>query len=359
MVTAASDKRMRRRGGRRQQSGSTPAAVGAALRGAREATAAGLEEIHDRTGVPWKQLEALEAGDLSLFPDLRSAVTAVRRYSDLMQLDVDGFVRVTEDHWGPGQTGGENGGGARTSGAYLTASVPTGHLSRYPGDGTHLRAFTQTDEVPGVRRSDPPVGNGHGANGQFSTTSSFPAAPATYLGVRPAPVLLQGAVWLTAILLAVALGALAVQHYQPKWLADIHVVHRPLAFPPTSSAITTPGTPGQPARSGPPSPVTLADTSPGSATVSVRGANYSVVVAAWAPCWTEVHTPQSFSPVFAATMQQGQVKVFDPADGQVSVSMSASLVTVQVRINGKTVPGWLFKPTTVPFVLNFDSTTTS
>jgi len=58
-------------------------------------------------------------------------------------------------------------------------------------------------------------------------------------------------------------------------------------------------------------------------------------------------------------MQQGQVKVFDPADGQVSVSMSASLVTVQVRINGKTVPGWLFKPTTVPFVLNFDSTTTS
>jgi len=37
------------------------------------------------------------------------------------------------------------------------------------------------------------------------------------------------------------------------------------------------------------------------------------------------------------------------------VSMSASLVTVQVRINGKTVPGWLFKPTSVPFVLNFSS----
>jgi hypothetical protein len=37
--------------------------------------------------------------------------------------------------------------------------------------------------------------------------------------------------------------------------------------------------------------------------------------------------------------------------------MSASLVTVQVRINGKTVPMWLFKPTSVPFTLNFNSTT--
>ncbi len=68
-----------------------------------------------------------------------------------------------------------------------------------------------------------------------------------------------------------------------------------------------------------------------SATVSVQASNYSVVVAAWAPCWTVVHSPQSFSPIFAATLQGGQVKVFDPTDGQLSVSMSASLVTVQVR----------------------------
>ncbi len=94
--------------------------------------------------------------------------------------------------------------------------------------------------------------------------------------------------------------------------------------------------------------VSLTNTGAGSATVSVRASNYTVVVAAWAPCWTVVHSPQSFSPVFAGTLQAGQVKDFNPANGQLTLSMSASLVTVQVKINGKTVPKWLFKPSIGP-----------
>ena len=105
--------------------------------------------------------------------------------------------------------------------------------------------------------------------------------------------------------------------------------------------------------------VSLTDTGAASATVSVRASNYSVVVAAWAPCWTVVHTPQSFSPVFAATLQAGQVKVFNPVGRPAHREHERrALVTVQVRINGKTVPKWLFKPTTVPFTLNFNSTST-
>jgi hypothetical protein len=102
--------------------------------------------------------------------------------------------------------------------------------------------------------------------------------------------------------------------------------------------------------------VSLTNTGVASSTVSVRASNYTVVVAAWAPCWTVVHTPQTFSPIFAATLQTGQVKDFTPSNGQLSLSMSASLVTVQVKIGGKTVPKWLFKPTTVPYTLNFNST---
>ena len=151
-----------------------------------------------------------------------------------------------------------------------------------------------------------------------------------------------------------------MQHYQPQWLADLHLVRHPLSVTATTSGATQ----GAAGASSAPAPapaqsalVTLTDTGAGSATVSVRAADYTVRVGAWAPCWTVVHSPQSFSPVFAATLQGGQVKEFNPANGQLTVSMSASLVTVQVRIGGKTVPKWLFKPTSVPFTLNFNSAT--
>ena len=185
MVTAASDKRMRRRGRRRQQSGSAPADVGTALREARQGAGVELTEIQDRTGVPLAQLEALEAGDLSRFHDQRSALTAVRRYGDLVELDLEPFDGVVEKHWGTALAGFEDGGapdngsnGNRTQSVYINESLSAGHLSRYPGDGTHLRAFTQTDEVPGVRRSEVPVANGHNGHGAFPTTGSFPAVHA-------------------------------------------------------------------------------------------------------------------------------------------------------------------------------------
>jgi hypothetical protein len=229
--------------------------------------------------------------------------------------------------------------------------MSVGHLSRYPGDGTHLRAFTQTDEVPGVRRGEIPDSNGHNGTGQWSVTGSLPVAPSGYGYIRPAPLLLQGAVWITASLLVVALAALAVQHYQPQWLADLHLVRHPLVPTPTTpGAATVPGAPAHSAL------VTQTDTGAGSATVSVRAADYTVRVGAWAPCWTEVHTSQSFSPVFAATLQAGQLKDFNAVNGQLTLSMSAVHVTVQVRIAGKTVPKWVFTPASVPFTLNFNST---
>ena len=342
--------------------------MGTALREAREASSVTLTEINDRTGVPWQQLEGLEAGNLSRFPDLRSALTAVRRYCDLVDLDVERFEHMVEEHWGDALAGFDPNGapgtaarnGGRAQNTYITAAVPTGHLSRYPGDGTHLRAFTQTDEVPGVKRVVIPASNGHDA---LNDTGSFPAAPAIYTGVRPAPLLLRVTMWLAATLLVIALGGLAVQHYQPQWLKDIHLVHHTNALipaaPASGGAASTSGGSATPKKPTHPGLVSMTNSGTASATVSVQASNYSVVVAAWAPCWTVVHSPQSFSPIFAATLQGGQVKVFDPTDGQLSVSMSASLVTVQVRVNGKNVPGWLFKPTSVPYLLNFSSSTSS
>ena len=128
MVTAASDKRMRRRGRRRQQPGSTPADVGTALREARQAAGAGLTEIQDRTGVPVAQLEALEDGNLSLFPDLRSAVTAVRRYGDLVQVDLEPFDGVVEEHWGTALAGFD---GRRPAQAGPANGAPPGYVPHH------------------------------------------------------------------------------------------------------------------------------------------------------------------------------------------------------------------------------------
>jgi hypothetical protein len=362
VVTAASDRRMRRRGGRRQKSGSTPADVGKALRDAREASNIGLPELQDRTGVSLRHLEALESGDFSGFPDLRSAVTAVRRYSDLVELDSDGYAGVVEAHWdgSPGSgAGGTSSGsgpsnGSATQSVYLGGPASVGHLSRYPGDGTHLRAFTQTDEVPGVRRSAPPSDGTSNGSRSFPVTGSFPAVPMVYAPPR-VPLVLRGAIWVTVTLLVIALAGLAVEHYQPQLLADIHVVHHThTTTPPVSGGATRPSTPAPKQTS----VVALTNTGAASATVAVAASNYAVEVAAWAPCWTVVHTPQNFSPVFAATLQTGQVKVFNPSNGQLTLSMSASGVTVQVKVNGKVVPKWIFKPTSVPFTLNFNSTGT-
>jgi hypothetical protein len=361
VVTAAGDRRMRRRGRRRHGTGSTPAAISTPLREAREASNVTLAEVHDRTGVPWPQLEALEAGELSRFPDLRSALTAVRRYADLMHLDGEPLAKLTEEHWGTvpaGFAGGTDAPGAsdgrHTQSVYTGHTTSGGHLSRYPGDGTHLRAFTQTDEVPGVRRAALARPNGHDGSGQFSVTGSFPATPVGLAYVKPAPLVLRGAVWVAASLLVVALGGLAVQHYQPKWLKDIHLVRNGhTGTRPPSAGATTPSHHNAPAH---PGLVTETDTGTGSATVSVHAASYTVLVAAWGRCWTVVHTPQSFSPVFAETLPAGQSKEFDSFDGKLTVSVSAALVTMEVKVGGKPVPGWIFKPPSVPFVLNFNST---
>jgi cytoskeletal protein RodZ len=360
---------MRRRAGRRQQeqAPATPGDIGAALRDAREGSAVTLAEVQDRTGVPWQHLEALEAGELARIPDERSALTAVRRYSDLMSLDAEQFSRVVEEHWGnpsagfpspavAAPTGRGRKGGRHRSGAPAVAAVPVaGHLSHYPDDGTHLRAFTQTAQVPGVRRSDFPVGTATGTHGAFSVTGSFPASPGWYPEVRPAPLLLQAAVWLTATLVVVALAIVAVHHYAPQWLIDIHLVRtNGTSPPPTTPTATGTGRVGSHTH-GSGALVTQTSIGNGSAAISVRATNYSVEVAATGACWVSASTPQSFSPVFEQTLQSGQTHVINSANGQLTVNLGSSFALLAVQINGKAVGGWLFKPPSAPFVLNFTS----
>ncbi len=370
MVTAASDKRMRRRGGRRQQAGSTPAAVGTALREAARRRRADLAEIQDRTGVPCPNSRRSRPANLSLFPDQRSALTAVRRYGDLVQLDVErlrsAWWRSTGGLPWPGSRaaagGHRRGQRGRTQSVHLTGAVPTGHLSRYPGDGTHLRAFTQTDEVPGVRRTPAPAGNGHNVHGAFTDTGSFPAVPAVYSRVRagtrcscgpPSGSPPRSWSWPSA--------AWRSSTTSPScWQTSISCTTR-TPRPPRLRAPREPGrTPAHPERPRPTRrPVRLTDTGAGSATVSVQASNYSVVVAAWAPCWIDGAHPAELLAGLRGHAPgrpgQGVRPGRRPAHAE-HERLTRHRAGADQREDGA---GWLFKPTSVPFTLNFDSTTSS
>jgi len=363
VATAAGDRTTRRRG-RRQLGPASPAALGDALREAREAGAVTLAEVHDRAGVPWQQLEALEGGDLSLFPDQAAAATAVRRYADLVGLDAEQLGQAVTQFWGTAaagfpdvalaDTGRRRRGQRRTAAADNGLPPGGGHLSRYPGDGTHLRAFTQTDQVPGVRRVDFAVAGPGDPQGQFSVTGVFPTttgwAPARRRGL---PVLLGAAIWCTVVLLVIGLGGLAVHHWRPQWLVDIHVEHLAARTPSTS----TPG-PGSGHTRAPKqtSPVTLTSNGVAAASVTVRAADYSVVVAAnGGSCWVRATTPQAFAPVFNQTLASGQNATIPAGGGQLTLDLGSSYALVAVQIDGKTAPGFLFKPSAAPYIMNFTS----
>ena len=222
-----------------------------------------------------------------------------------------------------------------------------GHLSHYPGDTSHLKAFTQTAQVPmvtaaTVRPTLPP-------GLRFDTTDSLPVTRRRGRDPYPVPMALRVAVWTTVLLLVLSGAAIAVHHWRPAWLARIHLVAG------TGGTRPAPG-PAAVHRSGP--LVTEAAAGPLAASVSVRSPVYEVVVATQAPCWLHVTSPTSFAPLFSATVPAGTTKTFTSGNGQLSVELGASHVTVTVQILGKTVPGWVLAPRSAPFVVNFHSSPT-
>jgi hypothetical protein len=347
----------------RRQRSRSPFPFGPDLRQARQRLGLSLEAVQDRTGVRRFYLELLEEGDLTRLPDEKTALIAVRRYAETLGLDAGAMTRSVGDTWRTvvetrtpelvGATRGVPLVFADSAAVPLAApaAVPVAgvHLSRFPGDTGHLRAFTQTAQVPQVA-TRAPVRPSLPPGLRFDSTDSIPVTRRARRDLHPAPVALRVAVWTTVVLLVLSGAGIAVHHWRPAWLTKIHLV----AGPPSA---THPAAAGAKAQSHAPL-VSTAASGPLSATVSVRSPVYEVVVTTQAPCWVHVSSPASFAPLFSATVPAGTTKTFTSGNGQLSVELGASRATVTVQILDKPVPDWSLAPSSVPFVVNFRSAPT-
>ena len=117
--------------------------LGRLLRDAREERGLDLLAVHDRLSRPITLLEALENGDLANLPDQALALSTLRRYAAFLGLDGDALALRMIDAWSA-VPATANGAGRSPAGAV------TNVVTTVTSGPDHLRAFTQTGEVPKV-----------------------------------------------------------------------------------------------------------------------------------------------------------------------------------------------------------------
>ena len=332
--------------------GPVPETVGDRLRRARVERGLDLLAVHDRLGRPITQLEALESGDMAALPDEALAVSTLRRYATFLGLDEDTLTAGfrTERAAGPvDQATRVN--PAVTS---VVAAVTTGP--------DHLRAFTETGEVPQVGGR---VTSAAGISGSYEyavsagpPTGTFPVVPRSDLRKSRrqvararrrmhAPTVLRVVTWILAVLvLAIAAGYVLLAA-RPTLLADAHILRVVPAGPAaTSSGGTGPTGPAVHQTF----PVQPTGSTSSSASYSVATSTFTVVVATSGPCWVQVTSSSSAVPLLSGVQPAAKVLSF-PSQGTMTVEVGSSAVLVGVTIKGRSA--FTQAPSSAPFTYTF------
>jgi hypothetical protein len=329
--------------------------IGRMLRDAREERGLDLLAVHDRLSRPITHLEALELGNLAGLPDQALALSTLRRYAAFLGLDGDALALQMIDAWSASPPMTENGSPRGDGGPPVTrvvAAVTTGP--------DHLRAFTQTGEVPKVGGASTSAAGGSGAYGYGVTsgppTGTFPVVPRQDLQTTQralakarrrlrAPRWLKVVTWVSVILLLVVAVGFGLYQQRPQWLAKSHILR--VSGPgggPASPAADTP-TPAKKA----PSVAVTSFTSQG-ANYAVDASKFTVAVATSGPCWVQVTSAASATPLLSGVQSAGKRATF-VATGTIKVEVGSSAVAVFVFINGK--GAFLNQPHVVPYTYAF------
>jgi cytoskeletal protein RodZ len=347
--------------------------IGRLLRNAREERGLDLLAVHDQLSRPITQLEALERGDLSRLPDQALALSTLRRYAVFLGLDGDALALRMIDAWSA-RPPSPNDSAALTN---VVAAVTTGP--------DHLRAFTQTGQVPrvGMGSTAAPGGYGFGV-APGPPTGTFPVVP--HQEIRDskravararrrmrAPTSLKVITWTAAVLMVVVIAGLATYQWRPEWLAQSHILRvgppvttasgqssasgpsntsSPSAPSGSSGAQAPPASTGGSGQSHPSSTVVATTNTGTSANYTVNAKKFTAAIGTTGPCWVQVTGSNSPTPLLVGVQPAGQRLTFDATKGTtLTVQVGSSAVVVSVSVKNKVV--FFNAPHATPFTYVF------
>jgi hypothetical protein len=336
--------------------------IGRLLRDAREERGLDLLAVHDRLSRPITQLEALERGDLVRLPDQALALSTLRRYAVFLGLDGDALALRMIDAWSANPPAGPTPSDTAAV-SKVVAAVTTGP--------DHLRAFTQTGQVPrvGAGSTAAPGGYGFGvATGP--PTGTFPVVPQKEIKDSKravakarrrlrAPTPLKVLTWVAAILMLAVVAGFAIYQWRPQWLAQSHLLRVTQAGPRSAGPHSSTGTqaPTAPAATGPShptqqaSPVVTTSTTGSSANYTVSARQFTATLITSAPCWVLVTSSDSPTPLLQGVQPAGKRLSFDAKRATLTVQVGASAVVVSVSVRNKVV--FFNAPQVAPFTYVF------
>jgi hypothetical protein len=326
--------------------------LGRLLRDAREERGLDLLAVHDRLSRPITLLEALENGDLANLPDQALALSTLRRYAAFLGLDGDALALRMIDAWSA-VPATSNGGGRSQVGAV------TNVVTTVTSGPDHLRAFTQTGEVPKVGAGTAAGGSGAYGYGVATgaPTGTFPVVPRQQIKHSKravakarrklrAPTSLKVITWVTVGLVVVVALGFGVQRWRPQWLVRSHIlrVSQPNGAPTSHGSSPSTGPAHQSS-----SVVPTSSSSQGSS-YTVANKRFVVNVATTGKCWVQVLSSESVTPLVESVQPPGKLLSF-PAKGVMTVQVGASAVVVGVSVNGKAA--FINSPHSVPYTYTF------
>ncbi|HEX3980728.1 MAG TPA: RodZ domain-containing protein, partial [Acidimicrobiales bacterium] len=278
------------------------------------------------------------------------ALNTLRRYAALVGLDGDALALRMIDAW-------SNGSAASIPSVPGETGVPVTNVVAAVTTGPdHLRAFTQTGQVPRVGAGSTAAVGGYGYDvATGPPTGTFPVVPRQELRQSKrtvakarrrlrAPRPLKVVTWVTAGLLVVVLVGIGILQQRPQWLVSAHILR--IVEPAGSQGG------GGPAAKAPAQTSPVVQTSSGSQTAAytVSTSDFVVEITTTGKCWVQIISSASPKPLVEGIQNAG-MRLGYPATGTMTVEVGSSAVVVGIAVKGKVV--FYNAPHTTPFTYTF------